>query len=144
MPLDLRILELVGLGELGLVGEDVRPLRLTRRPLGTDLGDALHVEAGVDQRQVQLLGVSGVGGVAVVVDALDVQLGVVLLTLVEERLADGQASGVCLGAQPVAGMLPLRDDQLERAVGLDVHLLLVHRGAGAGTAAAEAAPRRTG
>ena len=41
-------------------------------------------------------------------------------------------------AQPVPGVLALRDDHLEGAVRLDVHLLLVHRGAGARSAAAEA------
>ena len=51
VPLDLRVLELVGLGQLGLVGEHVGPLRLAGRPAGADLGDALHVEAGVDERR---------------------------------------------------------------------------------------------
>ncbi len=64
-----------------------------------------------------------------------------LVPLVEERLADGEAPRVGLRAQPVPGMLSLRDDQLEGAVGLDVHLLLVQRGAGAGPAAAEAGAR---
>ena len=49
VPFDLRILELVGLGELGFIGEDVRPPRLTGRPLGADLSNTLDVEAGVNQ-----------------------------------------------------------------------------------------------
>ena len=57
---------------------------------------------------------------------------------VEERLTDRQGPGVGLGAQPVAGVLVLGDDELEGAVGLDVHLLLVQGRPGARAAAAEA------
>jgi hypothetical protein len=75
---------------------------------------------------------------AVTAKTLDVEVGVLLVAPVEERLADRQRPGVGLGAQPVAGVLTLGDDELEGAVGLDVHLLLVQGGAGPGTTAAEA------
>ena len=88
--------------------------------------------------EVELLGGEGLGRGVVVVDALDVELGVRLVPLVEEGLADRERPGVGLGAQPVPRVLALGDDQLEGAVGLDVHLLLVHGGARARTTAAEA------
>ena len=68
--------------------------------------------------------------------------GVPLAALVEKRLADGQAPGVGLGAQPVPGCSSLGDDHLEAAVGLDVHLLLVQRGPGPGPPPPNPAPEK--
>ncbi len=141
VPGDLGILEVGGVGQLGLVGEHVGPLRLPGRPLRTDLSDALDVVAGIEQREVQLLGRQGSRRRAVVVHALDAHLGMALVALVKEGLADGDAPSVRIGAQPVPRMLPLRNDHLEAAVGLYVHLLLVQRGARAGATAAEARTR---
>src|ERR1700722_16952477 len=69
------------------------------------------------------------------------QTGMFLVRAVEERLSDSEASRVGLGSQPIPWMLALGNYDLEAAVRLEVHLLLVHGGTNPRSAAAESAPR---